>query len=195
MIIWGHYILQTAWKRDFTGIEILTWAHRKSVSGTSYVHWCADAGAGGKIASAVRHLQNYFEYFKVFLLHEHRFSFFFFMFCACHKLQGQHYNMCSVHVCICICAHACVGGGVGSIHTGLPGRIFHKKGRDVFIHACFIPSNARVCSSIFIAHIAYVDLTAICWEQKANATCKLQFQLWYCAFWLYRQTAHWACPN
>lgn len=89
-----------------------------------------------------------------------------------------------MHVCIHVGAH--VLGGC-SIHTGLPRRIFHKKRRDVFIHTCFIPSNARVCSGIFIAHIAYVDLTAICWEQKANATCKPQFQLWHCAFRLHKQ--------
>lgn len=64
---------------------------------------------------------------------------------------------------------------LGSIHTGLPSRIFHKKRRDVFIHARFIPSNARVRSSVFIAHVADVDLTAVCWKQKANVAFKDDF--------------------
>lgn len=60
----------------------------------------------------------------------------------------------------------CLLAGGGSIHTGLSSRVFHKKRRDVFIHSCFILCDTSVCSSIFIAHIAYVNLTAICWKRR-----------------------------
>ena len=65
------------------------------------------------------------------------------------------YRVC---VCVCVCVY--------SIHTGLSSRIFHKKRRDVFIHSCFIFCDTSVCSCIFIAHIANMNLTAICWKQR-----------------------------
>lgn len=80
------------------------------MSGSSYVHWCADAGAGGKIASAVRHLQNYFEYFKVFLLHEHRFSFFFL--CSVPVTNYKDNTItCAVCMCVYVYVHTHVLGG------------------------------------------------------------------------------------
>lgn len=80
------------------------------MSGTSYVHWCADAGAGGKIASAVRHLQTYFEYFKVFLVHEQRFSFFFL--CSVPVTNYKDNTItCAVCMCVYVYVHTHVLGG------------------------------------------------------------------------------------
>ena len=45
--------------------------------------------------------------------------------------------------------------------TGLPGRVFHEQGGDVLVHPHLVLGDAGVGASVFVAHAADVQLTAI----------------------------------